>query len=152
MVTIYAGIDVAARSVELALRQNGRRIRRETFAQTPDGHRQLQRRLQTARPQRVVLEATGVYYLDLAVTLAHAPLPVSVINPRSFHHFAKLKLQGSKTDGIDADLLAEYSERLVQNSHYAAKRTPGAIFALRSGVGPRPQRKHRQEQQNAHLA
>lgn len=113
MVTIYAGIDVAARSVELALRQHGRRISRETFAQTPEGHRQLQRRLRAARPQRVVLEATGVYYLDLAVTLAHAQLPVSVINPRSFHHFAKLKLQGSKTDSIDAELLAEYGERLA---------------------------------------
>lgn len=113
MLTTYAGIDVSAKSVELALRQNGRRISRESFAQTAEGHEQLRRRLCAAHPQRVVLEATGVYYLDLAVTLAHAGLPVSVINPRSFHHFAKLKLQGSKTDGIDADLLAEYGERMM---------------------------------------
>lgn len=113
MLTTYAGIDVSAQSVELVLRQNGRRISRETFTQSPEGHRQLERRLRGAQPQRVVLEATGVYYLDLAVTLAHAGLPVSVINPRSFHHFAKLKLQVSKTDGIDADLLAEYGERMT---------------------------------------
>lgn len=113
MSAVHAGIDVSAKSVELVLRQNGRRFGRETFAQTPEGHRQLQQRLRTARPQHVVLEATGVYYVDLAVTLAHAGLPVSVINPRSFHHFAKLKLQGSKTDGIDAELLAEYGERMA---------------------------------------
>ncbi len=113
MSAVHAGIDVSAKSVELVLRQNGRRFGRETFAQTPEGHRQLQQRLRTARPQHVVLEATGVYYVDLAVTLAHAGLPVSVINPRSFHHFAKLKLQGSKTDRIDADLLAEYGERMA---------------------------------------
>jgi len=113
MSAVHAGIDVSAKSVELVLRQNGRRFGRETFAQTPEGHRQLERRLRTARPQHVVLEATGVYYVDLAVTLAHAGLPVSVINPRSFHHFAKLKLQGSKTDGIDAELLAEYGERMA---------------------------------------
>lgn len=115
MSAVHAGIDVSAKSVKLVLRQNGRRFGRETFAQTPEGHRhrQLQRRLRTARPQHVVLEATGVYYVDLAVTLAHAGLPVSVINPRSFHHFAKLKLQGSKTDGIDAELLAEYGERMA---------------------------------------
>lgn len=113
MSAVHAGIDVSAKSVELVLRQNGRRFGRETFAQTPEGHRQLQQRLRTARPQHVVLEATGVYYVDLAVTLAHAGLPVSVINPRSFHHFAKLKLQGSKTDRIDAELLAEYGERMA---------------------------------------
>lgn len=113
MSAVHAGIDVSAKSVELVLRQNGRRLGRETFAQTPEGHRQLQRRLHAARPQHVVLEATGVYYVDLAVTLAHAGLPVSVINPRSFHHFAKLKLQGSKTDRIDAELLAEYGERMA---------------------------------------
>jgi transposase len=60
----------------------------------------------------VVLEATGVYYLDLAVTLHKAGWPVSVINPKSFHHFAKLKLNPSKTDGADAALLAEYGECL----------------------------------------
>jgi transposase len=56
----------------------------------------------------VVLEATGVYYLDLAVALFKAGWPVAVINPKSFHHFAKLKLNPSKTDGTDASLLAEY--------------------------------------------
>jgi transposase len=60
----------------------------------------------------VVLEATGVYYLDLAVTLFRAGWPVSVINPKSFHHFAKLKRNHSKTDGTDAALLAEYGERM----------------------------------------
>lgn len=113
MSTVHAGIDVSARSLDLALRQAGRPFSRARFAQTPEGHRQLVQRLRAVQPQQVVLEATGVYYLDLAVALAHADLPVSVINPRSFHHFAKLKLQGSKTDGIDADLLAEYGERMT---------------------------------------
>jgi transposase len=58
------------------------------------------------------MEATGMYYLDLAIELHAAGLPVSVINPRSFHNFAKLMLQNSKTDEIDAQLLAEYGERM----------------------------------------
>jgi transposase len=55
-------------------------------------------------------KATGVHDLDWAVTLFKAGWPVSVINPRSFHPFAKLKLAGSKTDRTDASLLAEYGE------------------------------------------
>ena len=58
------------------------------------------------------MEATGVYFLDLAVALHQAGLPVCVINPRSFKHFAALKLTGSKTDPVDAALLAEYAECL----------------------------------------
>jgi transposase len=46
------------------------------------------------------------------MALAAAGLPVSVINPKSFHNFAKLTLTNSKTDGIDAQLLAEYGERM----------------------------------------
>ena len=58
------------------------------------------------------MEATGIYYLDLAMELAAAGLPVSVINPKSFHNFAKLMLKNSKTDAIDAQLLADYGERM----------------------------------------
>lgn len=58
------------------------------------------------------MEATGVYYLDLAAALYEAELPVCVINPRSFRHFADIKLSGSKTDAIDSALLAEYAERM----------------------------------------
>lgn len=112
-VKVNAGIDVGAKSVVLAWRQGGRTVGKETIAQSAEGHRQLVKRLQALKPERIVLEATGIYYLDLAVALAQANLPVSVINPKSFHHFAKLKLAGSKTDGIDAELLAEYGERMT---------------------------------------
>jgi transposase len=39
-------------------------------------------------------------------------LPVCVINPKSSRNFARLMLQHSKTDAIDAQLLAEYGERM----------------------------------------
>jgi transposase len=59
------------------------------------------------------MEATGIYYLDLAVALTEADLPVSVINPKSFRHFAELTLTRTKTDGVDSALLAEYAERMA---------------------------------------
>jgi len=51
--------------------------------------------------------------LDLAVALHEADLPVCVINPKSYHHFAALKLKQVKTDSEDAALLAEYAERMT---------------------------------------
>ncbi|MBN7797909.1 IS110 family transposase [Parahaliea mediterranea] len=110
--SVFSGIDVAARTFDLVSRQAGKTSKAERFQQTPEGHAKAVQRLQALQPALIVLEATGIYYLDLAVALAQAGLPVAVINPKSFHHFAELTLSGSKTDPVDAALLAEYGERM----------------------------------------
>lgn len=111
--SVHIGIDIAAKTFDLVSRQDGKSSKVETFQQTPHGHAKAVKRLHALKPTLVVMEATGIYYLDLAVALVEAGLPVAVINPRSFRHFAELKLRGSKTDGLDAALLAEYGERMA---------------------------------------
>lgn len=108
--SVFAGIDIAAQSFELVVRKSGNQSKVESFKQTPEGHAKAVKRLSALKPIIIVLEATGIYYLDLAVALAAADLPVAVINPKSFHHFAQMKLKPNKTDGVDAALLAEYGE------------------------------------------
>src|SRR5690606_24887672 len=51
---------------------------------------------------RVVMEATGIYYLDLALQLVEAGVEVMVVNPKASHHFARAMSQRSKTDAQDA--------------------------------------------------
>ncbi len=106
----FVGIDVAAKTVDLVVRDDDKNSKSEQFSQTPDGHAAVVRKLQKLAPELIVMEATGIYYLDLAVALAKANLPVAVINPKSFHHFAALKLNGNKTDAVDAALLAEFAQ------------------------------------------
>lgn len=108
--SVFAGIDIAAQSFEVVVRKGGKQSKVESFKQTPEGHAKAVKRLNALKPSIIVLEATGIYYLDLAVALAAADLPVAVINPKSFHHFAQMKLNANKTDGVDAALLAEYGE------------------------------------------
>jgi len=110
---VYAGIDVGARNAAMGWREKGRAAGSWDIAQTAKGHKAVVKKLLALKPLAVVMEATGIYYLDLAMALAAAGLPVSVINPKSFHNFAKLTLTNSKTDGIDAQLLAEYGERMT---------------------------------------
>ena len=107
---MYVGIDISAKTVDLAYRANGKDSKVERFEQTIIGHAKIIKRLKTLHPTVVVMEATGIYYLDLAVALHEAGLPVCVINPKSYHHFAALKLKQTKTDLEDAALLAEYGE------------------------------------------
>lgn len=110
---VFIGLDVGAQRVEMASRTQGKSTAHEPIEQTLKGHRQAVRRIRALKPTLIVLEATGIYYLDLALALAEAGLPVAVINGRSFHHFAQMKLGSSKTDALDAALLAEYAERMM---------------------------------------
>ena len=110
---VTIGLDVGAKSVEWVSREAGRSSKAESCAQSPQGHAALIKRLRALAPVCVVMEATGIYYLDLALALHGAGLPVAVINPKSFKHFATLKLAQAKTDAQDAALLAEFGERMT---------------------------------------
>ncbi|MEP2269847.1 MAG: transposase, partial [Marinobacter sp.] len=110
--SVFVGVDIAAKTFDLVNRKGGKASKVESFSQSPQGHAKAIKRLHNLKPTLITMEATGIYYFDLAVALVQAGLPVAVINPKSFHHFAKLKLAGSKTDGVDAALLAEYGERI----------------------------------------
>lgn len=106
----FVGIDVGAAKVDVGSRSDASRGPVLSFEQTAAGHAALIQKLGELAPECVVMEATGIYYLDLALALTQAGMRVAVINPKSFHHFAALKLKASKTDRIDAELLAEYAQ------------------------------------------
>lgn len=110
---IHVGIDIGAKTSAMGWRQNGKTVGQWEIQQTAKGRKAAVNKMLALKPLSVVMEATGIYYLDLALELHAAGLPVSVINPKSFHNFAKLMLQTSKTDPIDAQLLAEYGERMT---------------------------------------
>jgi transposase len=110
--TSVAGIDVSAKKLDVACLKGKERPIFAQFEQSPAGHRKLVAYLKKRGTEAVVMEATGIYYLDAAMALSRADVPVSVINPRSAHHFAEAMLQHSKTDRIDAALLAEYAQRM----------------------------------------
>jgi len=108
----FIGIDISAKTFDLVARKQDKSSKSNCFDQTPEGHRKCLKMLIKLKPKLIVMEATGVYYLDLASTLYDAGLPVSVINPASFKRFAELMLTQSKTDSIDASLLAEFAQRI----------------------------------------
>lgn len=106
-----AGIDVAKRHLDLAVRSEGS-AQTTRFEHTSAGIDRLVERLLKATPERVVLEATGGYERELAAALAAAGLPVAVVNPRQSRDFAKATGRLAKTDKIDAGLLALFAERI----------------------------------------
>jgi transposase len=77
---------------------------------TPEGHAELGRWLAShgVETLHACMEATGSYWENVAEYLAHAGHPVSVVNPFQIKSFAQACLTRSKTDRIDAQLIARF--------------------------------------------
>ena len=109
-----AGIDVSYKDVVIVVSVNGKARKAKIFENTASGHKAIITSLSKLKGEvRVCIEATGIYHFDLAVALSRAePIEVMVINPRASHHFAKVLMKRSKTDAVDAEILAIYCERM----------------------------------------
>ena len=64
----------------------------------------------------IVMEATGVYWEKLAFYCVRKEnINVSVVNPKQIKHFALTNLRRSKTDPLDADLIAHFGTVMNPN-------------------------------------
>ncbi len=68
------------------------------------------KRLRKLSPERVVIEATGRYEAAFIAACAKANLPFCVVNPIHVKRFAGAIGRKAKTDKLDAELIAHYSE------------------------------------------
>jgi transposase len=115
---LFVGIDIAAHTLTAAWGQSVTEIGpAQTFEQKPVEHKRLIGKLKGTACQasqvRVVIEATGSYWIQVARRLSEAGFQVDVINPKQAYHYAQAHLQQTKTDAIDARLLAEMAASLT---------------------------------------
>lgn len=107
------GLDVDSRELkEGVVRAQGKNGGVQSFANEAPGHQRLITMLRTRGVKRVCLEATGVYHLDVAVELSAAGVEVRVLNPKVARRFAEALRERQKTDQVDAQVLAEFAERM----------------------------------------
>jgi transposase len=109
MSTSVLGIDIAKQRFEAALLVTGK-IKNKSFKNTPDGFEALALWLGKQGSQKVhaCLEATGNYGEDLAIYLHEAGHTVSIVNPARIKGFAQSELIRTKTDKLDAALIARF--------------------------------------------
>ncbi len=107
-------MEVSAQELVVACSGKKDQVVLRRFANTAGGHRALLRTLtRGGKRVRVVMEATGLYGLDVALLLsAHPGVQLMVANPRAVRDFAKAMIQRSKSDPLDARLLREFAARM----------------------------------------
>jgi transposase len=107
--TFFLGIDVSKGKLDCALAL-GAKFRNKVFGNGPAGFAELLAWLNKHAPGSVhaCMEATGIYWEAVAQYLADAGCTVSVINPALARaHGQSLGLR-SKTDAVDARVLADF--------------------------------------------
>ena len=106
---MYIGIDVSKDSFVAAYpRKNG--YTTKTFKNDTKGVRSFI----TSLPEdcHCVMEATGNYSMLLLYLLQQAGIPTSMENPQKIKHFSRAMMTVTKTDEIDAKLIALYGEKM----------------------------------------
>lgn len=124
---IFLGIDVSKDFLDVAWRPDGREAR---YPNTAAGIATLLAALAARPPQLIVLEATGGLERPLAVALGEAGLPARVVQPGRVRHFARAVGQHSKTDALDARVLAHYAEAVLPEARALPNEATHALRAL----------------------
>jgi transposase len=109
MEQIFSGTDVAKGSFGVATKLEGK-VTTTLYSNDRKGIRKFIQ----SQPDHswCIKEATGVYSLQLAIALHERGSKVSVVNPLQVKRFAQTKLRRTKTDRVDAALIAGYGERM----------------------------------------
>ena len=104
------GIDIAKAKFQVALLLADGKVRHKTFLNAATGFQLAEwLRRQTVGGVHACLEATGAYGDALATWLHDAGHRVSIVNPTIIHAYARTQLARSKTDRLDAELIARFT-------------------------------------------
>jgi transposase len=106
------GIDIAKLKFNVCLINPHGKLKHKLFPNTSIGFDQLSEWLTKQGIERVhaCLEATGTYGDALALYLYQAGQSVSVVNPAAIKAFAASRLSRTKTDRVDAELIARFCQ------------------------------------------
>ena len=104
------GLDVSKLKFNACLVRRGGKLRHRAFPNDEAGFAQLSEWLTSNGVSRVhaCMEATGAYYEALATYLHGRGHTVSVVNPASIKAYAQSVLSRTKTDRVDASLIASF--------------------------------------------
>ena len=107
MTRIICGVDVASKSLEARIGQQGAA---SSFINDPEGIAALGAFCLTYQVELVAMEATGGYEQQAFAQLSGQGLAVAILNPRAVRQFAQSMGSLEKTDAIDAGMIAWYAE------------------------------------------
>lgn len=128
----YLGIDVAKAKFDSVLRQPDGKYRHKVFDNNPKGFEKLREWIfeHGATELHVCMEATGTYWEGIAEYLSNHQYKVSVVNPLQIKAFGASRMVRTKTDKVDAKLIAEFCKDNQPDAWQAPTLTEQALRAM----------------------
>jgi len=132
MQSFHLGIDVAKAKLDCTLRLSNGKYKHKVVDNNRNGFTALTDWLdkQDALSPHVCMEATGVYWEAVAEFLADKGWTVSVVNPAQIKAFGASRLVRTKTDKVDAQLIAEFCRERDPEPWQAPSPSEQALRAL----------------------
>lgn len=105
------GLDIGKAKIHAVLRTDADKLRHKAITNAPAGFRELLAWARRYAPDALhaCLEATGTYGEGVALFLHDAGCAVSIINPAAIRAYAASQLSRTKTDDVDAELIAHFA-------------------------------------------
>jgi transposase len=131
IVRMILGIDISKLSMDVTLHKGEQRLHKR-FANNEQGIQHLLAWLvsQEVCHLHVCMEATNVYWEQVALALCQADYLVSVVNPRRIKGFALSQMQRNKTDKVDSQVIAAYCAAMNPEGWEAPSETQRKLRAL----------------------
>jgi transposase len=132
MQSFHLGIDVAKAKLDCALRLPDGKHKHKVFENNQKGFTALLEWLgkHGSAQAHVCMEATGIYWEAVAEFLASKEMMVSVVNPAQIKAFGASRLVRTKTDKVDAQLIAEFCRERHPDPWQAPSPCEQALRAL----------------------
>lgn len=106
---VHVGIDISKNSfnasIPIKTKEGYKHLK---YSNDIDGFKKFVAQLEPGN--NCIMEASGVYYLQLALFLHEQGMVVSVVNPLTIKRFSQMRLMRAKTDKKDASIIAEYGK------------------------------------------
>lgn len=101
------GIDISKETFDASiLDEHGKVLKQLKLSNDLKGFKLLEKHI--TQENHCVMEASGPYYLKLAYYLFEKGFKVSVVNPLVIRRYCQMKLNRTKTDKKDAELIARF--------------------------------------------
>lgn len=100
------GIDVSKQTLDVCFQEKNGKWKSFVISNQLKGFKELLKHL--TEEDTVVMEASGPYYLQLAMFLHEQKIKVCVENPLVIKRYSQMQLQRAKTDKKDAKVIACY--------------------------------------------
>uniref|UniRef100_A0AAU8B4R5 Transposase n=1 Tax=Dulem virus 54 TaxID=3145765 RepID=A0AAU8B4R5_9VIRU len=111
---LYVGLDIAKKKIDVAV-FIGDKVKTKVIDNNESGYRNLIIFLHKFDSEGIAIccEATNIYWEGVAYWLAehHPDIKLSVVNPLQIAHYSKAVLARTKTDVMDAKIIADYCKR-----------------------------------------